>query len=79
VNLNFSPETSSSGPFHLQIDLTFAGQQKSFSVTNFNLAEHHKWRIPLREFIPSYSIEIRLDGFLIYANNFIHQEFEIPF
>ncbi len=79
VSMNFSPETNSGGPFHLQIDLVFNEQQESFSISDFNLAKYHNWKIPLGEFIPNYSIQIFLDGFLIYANSYVYQEFEIPF
>lgn len=75
AHVQFSPETRSPGPFHLRVGFRAASSPTSRDLPDFNLHAGHAWRIP----VPAapYTIELRLDGPLAYAN--AYKGIEIPF
>ncbi len=79
VTFHFSPDTKTPGPFKLYFELidTNNGQKHSLIKENFYTNSHQKWEVQVPEEVSSYSVKLKLDENLAYANEFFHSD--IPF
>lgn len=77
VTLDFSPETSSPGPFHLKIYVKTETQDGIFEKADFFVQPQQNFSLSFRRPISKYTINIMLDNYLVFANSF--KEVDIPF
>lgn len=76
--LQFSPDTQSPGPFHLQVKLSVDSIIKTAEQDNFVLGSNHKLNI--RTGSRLYELQVFLDGHIVFANSFVESiEDDIPF
>jgi hypothetical protein len=75
--VQFSPDTQSPGPFHLQGDFETASLQRSIEAENFKLGPGYIYKFSLPLPATNYTISLFLDDHLAYANTY--EETELPF
>lgn len=75
IDLNFSPESQSPGPFHLRIEVLFNNQKIIFDREVQKLNKRRTFMFKPEAL--DYKITVRIDDYLTYANSF--QEYDIPF
>lgn len=77
ATFDFSPETSSPGPFHLKIEVQTETQNGIYEIDDFTVKPNQNFSISFRRKIPKYTIRVKLDNCLAFANSF--EEVDIPF
>ncbi|WP_420629292.1 DarT ssDNA thymidine ADP-ribosyltransferase family protein [Candidatus Leptofilum sp.] len=77
ATFDFSPETSSPGPFNLKIEVQTETQNGAYEINNFMVKPNQNFSISFRRKIPKYTIRVKLDNYLAFANSF--EEVDIPF
>lgn len=77
--LQFSPDTQSPGPFHLQVKLTV--DSKTYARDQMDFALSGSYKLNIRTGSKIYEeLEVLLDGHVVYANSFVESiEDDIPF
>lgn len=80
IYFQFSPETSSPGPFHLQLDIEDSDAKVSYEIPSFNLSEinNHLYGGSLRKSRSEYTVTLTLDEHIAYKGSYLDFE-DIPF
>lgn len=75
MDLNFSPETKSPGPFQMRIEVIADGLLYPLERDATNL--NGKFPLKFMRSLSEYEVRVKLDSHLIYANSY--EDFDLPF
>jgi hypothetical protein len=77
ITFNFSPDTQTSGPFDMKVNITNIDKHKEYNVQDPKFHANKVLQIRVPSGVERYNVQLWLDGDLAFANGFYGED--IPF
>jgi hypothetical protein len=77
ARFQFSPDTESPGPFHLQVEIKAGSHRYPYEDETFLVPTRYNYRLRYPQHLSWYTISLHLDRYLAYYGKY--EEVEIPF